>query len=68
MLVLRHGHPGGKKKQYYLDLDYRVKPDNDIREGISDKPDNDIKRKVKPEYDNKEGCLTWIIGSSPIMT
>ena len=46
MLVLRHGHSGGKKKHYYLDLD----------------------TPVKPEYDNKEGCLTWIIGSSPIMT
>ena len=46
MLVLRHGHPGGKKKQYYLDLD----------------------TPVKPEYDNEEGCFTWIIGSSPIMT
>ena len=33
MLVLRHGHPGGKKKQYYLDLDTPVKPEYDDKEG-----------------------------------
>ena len=62
MLVLRHGHPGGKKKQYCLDLDTPVKPEYDMVGCL------DLDYRVKPDNDNKKSCLTWIIGSSRSMT
>ena len=63
MLVLRHEHPGRKKKQYYLDLDTPVKSEYDNEEGCFD-----LDTPVKPEYDNEESCLTWIPRSSRGMT
>ena len=49
MLVLRHGHPGGKKKQYYLDLDTPVKPEYDDKEGWFN-----LDSPVKPGNDSRE--------------
>ena len=58
MLVLRHEHPGGKKKQYYLDLDYRVKPDNDIKRGwmSGSSPNMTWERESPNMTDTKTSC------------
>ena len=53
MLVLRHGHPGGKKKQYYLDLYTPVKPEYDDKEGLID-----LDYRVKPDNDSGEWGLS----------